>query len=460
MSFLPYAPQGPSTWLTSFGGSSVLHGAAIFGVLSSSIAFLPEVSEIDVREPEFEITLEILDVDMIELDPVTDDPLIPPDAVALQPDDAPTETFDELADTLIPQEDDAEVVPDEQFAALEPEGLETPEPVEMTEPLEPLTEPEPAVEDTVLQAINPDELSIDDLSPLDNDVYSPLAEPVAPSAPVANVIAPDVVLVPDEIEEPQETDLAAVILPDEPSGSTTAAPEPEVITPEPTEEPTLGVDVVGSDGVIANPSPASLQLSALIQNIRAVDAPQCALALPRRLSDAEVGLSLIGADIATLDQYAQSITNGLNSAPAQTREAVDTRQCAVLDAIGLTADYPASRIGLAIEDTSLRTGDTLQTRILGAGGLFLNVLLIDDNGVVQDLSRFTQIDDGDVVVQAPVARAGESRETRQLLVVLGSPDAPVNLANQIGQSAQDVFSNLTENDLRQTVFGVASFTVD
>ncbi len=539
MSFLPYAPTRSSSWALAFGGSTAMHGAVVVALLSSSVALLPEPSTPAVREPEYEITLEILDADIIEIE---EEPLIPPDAIPLNPDEAVADEL-EQADDLLAPEDAADLLAPEdsalqpEDAALEPEAEEilapepellAPEPdvlapVEDTfaaldpEPETPPLAPEPEAvaepEVAPLPFVDPDEVVIEDLSPIDDTVFSPLAEAVAPAPePDPTLLAPDAispdVVIPDTVIV--EEDIAAVVLPEptlpapeilapetevalptpevvDPEPEVIApepeavAPEPEVVAPDPEPEPETPPEVEeqspeiapevaaeeapGSDGtidgapIIDTPSPAVRQIGALLQRIRATPAPQCTLALPRRAGADGVGVSFIGADVATLDALAARVVDGLDIAPTQTREVLDPRQCAMLDAVRLSGAYPASRIGLAVAETTLRSGDSLQARVVGAGGLFLTLLLIDDNGVVQDLARFTSLDGNEPVIDVPVARAGPARDTRQVLLVLGSPDGPIDLGNGIGREAQDAFSGLNADVLEGAVFGLVTFDV-
>ncbi|MFL4472326.1 hypothetical protein ACERZ8_21470 [Tateyamaria armeniaca] len=92
--------------------------------------------------------------------------------------------------------------------------------------------------------------------------------------------------------------------------------------------------------------------------------------------------------------------------------------------------YPANRIGLSLDTATLVSGDELTGRVLGAGGLFVTLLLVDDNGVVQDLAPFVSLDGNVPVFQAPVARAGASRATRQVLVAIGTQ---ARTAGPVGQ---------------------------
>ena len=140
-----------------------------------------------------------------------------------------------------------------------------------------------------------------------------------------------------------------------------------------------------------------------------------------------------------------------------TSEVIDPRQCALLDAVRQSDSYPANRIGLSLESTALVNGDVLSGKVIGAAGLFLALLLIDDNGVVQDLAPFVTLKGATPVFKAPVARAGRARATRQVLVALGTTDGPINVSEQIGREAQQVFSEISAATLKGMLFGVATF---
>ena len=97
--------------------------------------------------------------------------------------------------------------------------------------------------------------------------------------------------------------------------------------------------------------------------------------------------------------------------------------------------------------------------VIGAGGLFVTLLVVDDNGVVQDLAPFVQLDGTTPVFEAPVARSGPTRATRQILLALGTTDAPLDIQDRIGRTAQDVFAQIPAATLQNMVFGIATFDV-
>ncbi|MEM8592046.1 MAG: hypothetical protein AAGF13_05920, partial [Pseudomonadota bacterium] len=351
-----------------------------------------------------------------------------------------------------------------------------------------------------------DEFEIAGLLDIEEEVQNPLAE-AGGGAPEPDLLPePDLfagLVAPAETSQPQplapEPALPDVVIPDavasevttpdvsEPVDIAPEVAEPEITEPEITEdeqiaalpdivetppeepEPPITEDVVEEPPVedppaaptpqlIANPSESDLAIGTLLRRIRSTPDIQCTLALPRRAATG-AGLSMIGADEAELDQLAAQITDGLEIALAQSRELIDDRQCATLDILRRADSYPASRLGLSLDATSYASGDTLSGRVLGGQGLFLTLLLIDDNGVVQDLGPFTRLDGLTPVFEAPIARAGGPRDTRQLIVAIGTRGAPLDLGGRVGQLAEDVFAPLPGETMENMVFGVASIDV-
>tara|TARA_B100000768_G_scaffold107009_1_gene99300 strand:- start:9133 stop:11088 length:1956 start_codon:yes stop_codon:yes gene_type:complete len=208
---------------------------------------------------------------------------------------------------------------------------------------------------------------------------------------------------------------------------------------------------------LPNPTVSDISIGKLLRRIRELPQQQCTLALPRRAGGVSgAGLSLIGADVEQLQRLGKSINEGLDFEPQLLSEIIDPRQCAVLDALRQSDSYPANRIGLSLESTELESGSSLRGTVIGAGGLYLTLLLIDDNGVVQDVAPFVT-DGASLAFDAPVARSGPARTTRQILLALGTTDETLDFSGQIGLEAQDVFTANSAQQLQKMVFGVATF---
>jgi hypothetical protein len=440
----------------------------------------PEVSEPEVIEPE------VTEPEVVEPE-VTEPEVLEPEPI--EPEVAEPEVLEpELAEVLPEPENEPLLVPEE---VIEPEpAVQEPEVV-----AEAVSEPEPTP--LPLPESEPESpLSIDDLSPIDGSVLNPLATGGSGPAPVEDdvlaLLAPEPtlpeppVVVPDGVEEvapavlpeeappeealPEEEMIEEpVVAEPEPEPEPEPAPEPETAeeAPEPVaEEPPaeiqapVSVPAASVRQPLSNPSAADVAIGQLLRRVRVTAQEQCTLALPRRtVGGSLAGLSMIGADEAVLDTVAERIISGLDFSPVETRELLDPRQCATLDALRQSDSYPANRIGLSLDTATLASGDLLTGSIVGAGGLFVTLLLIDDNGVVQNLAPFMRLDGNTPVFEAPVARSGPTRATRQILLSIGTAGIPLDLGDRIGQEAQDVFGSIPSDVLQNMVFGVVTFDV-
>lgn len=448
----------------------------------------PPAEELEVAEPE------PVEPPAEELEVAEPEPVEPP-AIVEDPLDA--NPFDEGGGAIL---EATELDAPETIDVLTPE----PEPVPLVaEPVieEPAIVEEPQILEVPDTPIIAEAITGEPLDPFASEGGGGgglIAEPVEGVADLLDLGAEDATILstepPAEPDPPVET--VTVETPDEPEPDPAAgieAQEDEILAGLPdagetgtiindggqaaqvVEEDVQDVEVLEDGGagetqtlgrpVVQNPTVQDVAIGVLIRRIRELGNEGCTLALPRRVAGSTTGgLAMIGDDLATLDLVAGRVTVGNDqqpngSLPVQTREIVDARQCAALDAIRQSADYPVSRIGLALDNAQLRSGDTLTARVLGAGGLFLTLLVVDDNGVVQDLAPFTQLEGDTPVISVPVARSGPTRATRQMMLALGTTAAPLNLQGFIGETAQDVFSNIPAEQLESLVFAVATFDV-
>ena len=114
MSFLPHADAKGLAWYGSMTASAATHAGVIaFFMLSGAVAFLPDPVESERPEPEFAVSLEILDAEIVgEADVIDESMLIPPDAIPLEPD---TQTEAELPDSLTALDPDQETLAPDDF---------------------------------------------------------------------------------------------------------------------------------------------------------------------------------------------------------------------------------------------------------------------------------------------------------------------------------------------------------
>mgnify|MGYP006419507825 FL=1 len=313
---------------------------------------------------------------------------------------------------------------------------------------------EPSNEQEIIDGSIAEALAPPKKQPIFNDDEYAIDELASVPDPVVAAIEPDIVMPTpllgfDEIE--------GIALEQDGSNTSQGSGVTEVKKPEKTVDEDV-ISAFSPPQILSEPTVSDISIGKLLRIIRTLPQKQCTLALPRRAAGVSgAGVSLIGADIEQLKLLGQSINESLDFKPELISEIVDPRQCPVLDALRQSNSYPANRIGLSLESSELQSGNSLRGSVIGAGGLYLSLLLIDDNGVVQDVAPFVTLDGTSPVFDAPVARSGSARTTRQILVALGTRDDTFDFSSQIGYLAQEVFTMNSAEQLQQAVFGVATF---
>lgn len=473
MSFLPYGGASTGGWLTATGSSVLAHGAAVWLTLGG-VAELFDPVDIAQPRPQFTITLEQLDSDAlagiverqgaaggVDEDrealtetpaPDTVDPLEGEELAALVPDPQAEPQTEPEAPTLPEPETLDPDLPTEQPAALEPETAEQPQPV--TPQAVPVATPVTPQDMAALTPITPETgqsteqtaglapQSLDP-SPLIPETVAPIgtapqaataavsgAQTVQPVGPVNDVLTPDA---------PVTSGQAEVV-----TALTRTAPSP---APAAAARPP------------APPNAQDLAIGDLIRRIRDAESDPCLLALPRRAGADGLGLALMAAADGEMARFADAVLTAQDADIRQTRTLVDPRQCPALAYVRQNPDYPAARLGLALDAAEVASGDNLTGVLRGTAGQYVLLLLIDNNGVVQDLQRFLSFSGNFTRFDVPVTRQGAPRDTSQLLLAIATQRPAQVIRDRAGQLARDVFAGLSGEIASGAAIAVATFDV-
>ena len=218
-----------------------------------------------------------------------------------------------------------------------------------------------------------------------------------------------------------------------------------------------------------SPAPAPLPATAtssetdplaeeLIARIRNSVAATCLIALPQQ-QNGGVSLQVFAADEGVVGPYVDDILSGLSPRPPLTTALIDPRQCAALDYIRSTAGYPSGPMALGLDIARIDSGSELTGRLSGTGGRNITLLLVDDNGVTQDLGNYLTVGSNTARFAAPLRRSGPARDTRQLLLAIGTATRPASSSRQNGQLADDYFDALSAEIATSATITIAPFDV-
>ncbi len=119
---------------------------------------------------------------------------------------------------------------------------------------------------------------------------------------------------------------------------------------------------------------------------------------------------------------------------------LDRRQCPAVNFLRARDEYPAFGLSIGLVSNGILSGGRLIGRVDGLPeGAQTALLLVDDNGVVQDLRRFLSFSGGVAEFDIPVTRDGAMRDTSQLLIAVVTPARLNSVTNLAGQLAEDFF---------------------
>lgn len=460
-------------WAEAFGLSAAVHVGVVFFALDfiNDIRFLP-----DPDDARADILITTLSFDEISVGAVPDAPNGTEEGLSAEDlTAAPADTLDPVDDndTLTGSEPAVE-----ELAPAEPEPLEPVAEDVVEDPPDLTPTPVDEITPDVADAVAPPTETLSAVDPAD------APEALAPDALTQDSLAPDTLtpdaLVPDALAPVAPAPLVAEPLsPLRPQNATTAAssaPAPERLTataPSAAPAPTAPLAPVTATGIAPvaavaprvtrppRPSPAvptvapppppppgspQAIVNELVAKIRTRVADPCLVATPQTAASGAPELAILSSSETAISDFATAVLADIAPPPGQRSILIDDRQCAALDYLRENPSYPGFRLTAGLVTDQLTGQANLQGAIGRAGGNYVSLLLVDDNGVVQVLNTYLSFAGGEARFDAPLRRDGNPRDTKQLLIAVASDTRPQTLDTQNGQEA-DVFFDALRAEL-------------
>jgi hypothetical protein len=205
-----------------------------------------------------------------------------------------------------------------------------------------------------------------------------------------------------------------------------AAPTPEVVLPAtPTETYETTLDVLAS--YAGGP---------------------CFAALPTLGDDGAFQLETFARSRSDLDKFRGALETRTGALPDTRMKPVSDAQCEALAYLQNSPAYPQYQIFFDLKAYTIPSGSVLEGKIGNTGGGFLSFLIIDDEGLVQDLGSFLRFTRGAALFRIPMTIKGSPVETQQLLMALSTPARLETVQAASGTPARQFFAAL-EAELRR-----------
>ncbi|SEW40116.1 hypothetical protein SAMN04488515_2667 [Cognatiyoonia koreensis] len=204
---------------------------------------------------------------------------------------------------------------------------------------------------------------------------------------------------------------------------------------------------------------ASGEINELIRRIRAQLDDPCLLAIPQQGGSGTPELLMLGNTDTQMRAFADTVLTGLTPRPAERSILVDARQCAALNYVRQSEAYPAFRLTLSLDSQIIESGENLTGTIGNVGGRYVTLILVDDNGVVQELGEYLTFRGGFAQFDVPLNRAGLVRDTSQVLMAFASAARPATVDAENGQLAETYFASLRSELGTETPMVMVPFNV-
>ena len=334
--------------------------------------------------------------------------------------------------------------PGETLAAVAPEDPETirPEDPEQLAAVEPETiQPEEAAERVTPEGTEPEELIGAEQTAGIPDMPEP--EVIPSIEGTERVSASEVANSAPEVFRPLALDgagagtLSPIPTVNTGGGERLAAIPPTRLPPQTATAPTPAPPATP-------PSPAELEFRELVQQIRGRLADPCLVALPRRAPEGSPLVALVSDDEAAILRLRSDVLEPSAIPLDATSFLIDARQCPAINFARAQPTYPAFRLALTLTQAEIQSGESLTGVIENTGGRYTTLLLIDDNGVVQDLRRFISFTGGRAIFDVPMTRNAPARDTGQILLAIATDGRPATVDTLAGNLAEAFFPPLED----------------
>ncbi len=197
-----------------------------------------------------------------------------------------------------------------------------------------------------------------------------------------------------------------------------------------------------SQSTVSNPEPEDKALNQIVKDIRDRLGDPCLIAIPQRNNTGDLMVLVVADNDRVINAFTDAVLDNRPVPLGHRSVLIDSRQCPALNIVRENANYPLFGLSLNLRSSIVRSGGHLVGTIENIAGMYTSLLLIDDNGVVQDLRRFTSFFAGRAEFDVPVSRLGAARDTSQILLVISTPGRPTTIALRAGHLANDFFKKL------------------
>jgi len=170
----------------------------------------------------------------------------------------------------------------------------------------------------------------------------------------------------------------------------------------------------------------------------------CATVLPTIAPDGSVALSGFAADESLWTSFQASMADELRIRLPLDAARVAKPQCRALTFARTLPDYPRFSLGMNLENSNLVSGQSLDGTITDARGRNVHLVIVDDEGLVQQIDGFLQPKVSSLTFSVAVSVRNQVVPTAQMLIAL-AVERPLETVTSANQTlAEQFFAAVTE----------------
>jgi hypothetical protein len=177
---------------------------------------------------------------------------------------------------------------------------------------------------------------------------------------------------------------------------------------------------------VSDPEPSPRRAAEMVDFVRSYEGGDCLWAVPRELEEDQVAIIGLGRQ-EPIEKLLFDFKDRFGVEPAMQVQPVMEAQCIVVGALHRLIRDGSGRLALELNRHAVQSGQVLSGTVSGLGALHIEILLVDHQGLVFNISRLPgdlTERQGDDVTFAVTLEGQPARPAPQLIVSLAS-DAPL-----------------------------------
>lgn len=189
---------------------------------------------------------------------------------------------------------------------------------------------------------------------------------------------------------------------------------------------------------------------------------ECFIALPTISKNGRIEVSAIGIHQNLWAEFQKNLVRDTNIKVPGNLATISQAQCQAVSFAKRSGSYPSFSLSMNFQNSDIRSGEFLIGNLKNVRGRYLNLLLVDDEGIAQKINNYVSIDKITSQFRLQVNQTGEVVKTSQLLLAVVTNEKLASTINSEPVMAIDLLGNIEREIISRNMkldLAIAAFTV-